>query len=55
MIGADAFRIRRATPADGAEIAKTILFLAGPESTNITGEMLMTDGGLHLSLPGARR
>jgi 3-oxoacyl-[acyl-carrier protein] reductase len=41
--------------ADGAEIAKTVLFLAGPESANITGEMLLTDGGLHLSLPGARR
>ena len=41
--------------ADGTEIAKTVLFLAGPESANITGEMLMTDGGLHLSLPGARR
>ena len=41
--------------ADGAEIAKTVLFLAGPDSANITGEMLMTDGGLHLSLPGARR
>ncbi len=41
--------------ADGAEIAKTVLFFAGPESGNITGEMLLSDGGIHLALPGARR
>jgi NAD(P)-dependent dehydrogenase (short-subunit alcohol dehydrogenase family) len=41
--------------ADGAEIAKTVLFFAGPESRNITGETLLSDTGLHLSLPGARR
>jgi 3-oxoacyl-[acyl-carrier protein] reductase len=41
--------------ADGAEIAKTVLFLAGPESGNITGEMLLTDGGMHLAMAGARR
>ncbi len=41
--------------ADGAEIAKTILFFAGPESGNITGETLLTDGGIHLGFAGARR
>ncbi|MEJ0026716.1 MAG: glucose 1-dehydrogenase [Rhizomicrobium sp.] len=41
--------------ADGAEIAKTVLFFAGPESGNITGETLLTDGGLHLAMAGARR
>ncbi len=41
--------------ADGAEIAKSVLFFAGPESGNITGETLLTDGGMHLSMAGARR
>jgi 3-oxoacyl-[acyl-carrier protein] reductase len=41
--------------ADGAEIAKSILFFAGPESGNITGETLLSDGGMHLSMAGARR
>jgi 3-oxoacyl-[acyl-carrier protein] reductase len=41
--------------ADGAEIAKTVMFFAGPESGNITGETLLSDGGLHLSMAGARR
>jgi len=41
--------------ADGAEIAKTVLFFAGPESRNITGETLLSDSGLHLSMAGARR
>jgi 3-oxoacyl-[acyl-carrier protein] reductase len=41
--------------ADGAEIAKTVLFFAGPESGNITGETLLTDGGMHLGMSGARR
>lgn len=41
--------------ADGAEIAKTVLFFAGPESRNITGETLLSDGGMHLSMAGARR
>ncbi len=41
--------------ADGAEIAKSVLFLAGPESANITGETLLTDGGIHLAMAGARR
>ncbi len=41
--------------ADGADIARTVLFFAGPESGNITGELLLSDGGMHLALPGARR
>ncbi len=41
--------------ADGAEIAKTVLFFAGPESGNITGETLLSDGGLHLAMAGVRR
>ena len=41
--------------ADGAEIARTVLFFAGPESRNITGETLLSDGGMHLSMAGARR
>jgi 3-oxoacyl-[acyl-carrier protein] reductase len=41
--------------ADGDEIAKTVLFFAGPESANITGETLLSDGGMHLTMAGARR
>jgi len=41
--------------ADGEEIAKTVLFLATPDSANITGEAILTDGGMHLSMAGARR
>jgi 3-oxoacyl-[acyl-carrier protein] reductase len=41
--------------ADGDEIAKTVLFFAGPESRHITGEMLLTDGGLHLTVAPAGR
>jgi len=41
--------------ADGADIARTVLFFAGPESGNITGELLLTDGGVHLAMAGARR
>jgi 3-oxoacyl-[acyl-carrier protein] reductase len=41
--------------ADGEEIAKSVLFLAGPESANITGETLLSDGGMHLTMAGARR
>jgi 3-oxoacyl-[acyl-carrier protein] reductase len=38
------------------DIANTVLFLAGPESSNITGEMLVVDSGLHLAvMAGARR
>jgi NAD(P)-dependent dehydrogenase (short-subunit alcohol dehydrogenase family) len=36
--------------ADGDEIAKTVMFFAGPESRHITGETLLTDGGLHLNI-----
>ena len=38
------------------DIANTVLFLAGGESSNITGEMLLVDAGMHLSImAGARR
>lgn len=33
------------------DIAGTVLFLAGPAARHITGELLIVDGGLHLSLP----
>ena len=42
--------------AHAGDIANTVLFLAGPESSNITGEMLVVDSGLHLAImAGARR
>jgi 3-oxoacyl-[acyl-carrier protein] reductase len=41
--------------ADGEEIAKTVMFLATPDSANITGETILSDGGMHLSMAGARR
>lgn len=51
---AEATPLKRA--ADAEEIARSALFLAGPESRNITGEFLVTDGGMHLAvMAGARR
>ena len=51
---AEAAPLKRA--ADAGEIAHTALFLAGPESRNITGEFIVTDGGMHLAvMAGARR
>jgi 3-oxoacyl-[acyl-carrier protein] reductase len=42
--------------ANAQDIADTVLFLAGPESRNITGEMLLVDSGMHLAvMAGARR
>ena len=41
--------------ADGDEIAKTVLFFAGPESRHITGETLLSDGGLHLNIAAESR
>ena len=40
--------------ADSDEIAKSVVFLATPDSYNITGETLLTDGGLRLSIAGLR-
>lgn len=40
--------------ADGDEIAKSVVFLATPDSRNITGETLLSDGGLRLSIGGLR-
>lgn len=51
---AEAAPLKRA--ADAQDIAHSVLFLAGPESRNITGEFLVTDSGIHLSvMAGARR
>ncbi|MBV8976814.1 MAG: glucose 1-dehydrogenase [Alphaproteobacteria bacterium] len=40
--------------ADSDEIAKSVVFLATSESRNITGETLLSDGGLRLSIGGLR-
>jgi 3-oxoacyl-[acyl-carrier protein] reductase len=40
--------------ADSDEIAKSVIFLATSDSYNITGETLLTDGGLRLSIAGLR-
>ncbi|HEY1631780.1 MAG TPA: glucose 1-dehydrogenase [Rhizomicrobium sp.] len=51
---AEANPLKRVAYAD--DIANTVLFLAGPESSNITGEMMVVDSGLHLAvMAGARR
>ena len=44
--------LKRAADAD--EIAKTVSFFAGPESRHITGELLLSDGGLHLTIGASR-
>jgi 3-oxoacyl-[acyl-carrier protein] reductase len=36
--------------ADGDEIAKSVIFLAGSDARNITGETLLSDGGFRLAL-----
>jgi 3-oxoacyl-[acyl-carrier protein] reductase len=50
---AEANPLKRVAYAD--DIANTVLFLAGPESANITGEMLLVDSGLHLNTGGGAR
>jgi len=40
--------------ADSDDIAKSVIFLASPDSRNITGETLLTDGGLRLSIAALR-
>jgi 3-oxoacyl-[acyl-carrier protein] reductase len=51
---AEANPLKRVAYAE--DIANTVLFLAGPESGHITGEMLLVDSGLHLAvMAGARR
>ena len=32
------------------DIARVVLFFAGPDSRNVTGETLLVDGGLHLTI-----
>ncbi|MBN9566220.1 MAG: SDR family oxidoreductase [Alphaproteobacteria bacterium] len=39
--------------ADGAEIARTVMFFCSPEARNISGERLLTDSGMHLTGFGA--
>jgi len=49
----EASPLKRAATVE--DVANAVLFLAGPESANITGEFLVTDAGLHLSMAmGAR-
>ena len=40
--------------ASSDDIAKAVIFLASPDSRNITGELLLSDGGLRLSIAGLR-
>jgi 3-oxoacyl-[acyl-carrier protein] reductase len=40
--------------ADSDEVAKSVIFMATPDSFNITGETLLTDGGLRLSISNQR-
>ncbi len=42
-------RIPLARPAQPEEIARVILFLAGPENSYITGETIVVDGGLSVT------
>jgi 3-oxoacyl-[acyl-carrier protein] reductase len=44
--------LKRAAQAE--DIADTVIFLCTSPSRHITGEMLLVDGGLHLSLPRGR-
>jgi 3-oxoacyl-[acyl-carrier protein] reductase len=37
------------------DIANAVMFLAGPESATITGEMMVVDAGLHLAIMGGAR
>ncbi|HWD48952.1 MAG TPA: SDR family oxidoreductase [Rhizomicrobium sp.] len=41
--------------ANAEDIADTVMFLAGPESRNISGEMILVDSGMHLSMTGTKR
>ena len=42
-------RIPLARAAQPEEIARVILFLAGPDSSYITGESIVVDGGLSIT------
>ena len=41
--------------AKAADVADTVVFLCGPESRLITGEFILVDGGLRLTIAGTRR
>lgn len=45
--------LKRVSKAE--DIAGTIVFLCGPESRLITGEFILVDGGLRLTIAGGRR
>ena len=36
--------------ADADDIARVVMFFAGPDSRHVTGETLLVDGGLHLTV-----
>jgi len=50
---AEANPLKRVAYAD--DIANAVLFLAGPESGNITGEFMLIDSGMHLNMVGGAR
>src|ERR1700679_1598177 len=50
---AEANPLKRVAYAD--DIANAVLFLAGHESGNITGEFMLIDSGLHLNMVGGAR
>lgn len=50
---AEANPLKRVATAD--DIADAVLFLAGPESKNVSGEFLLIDSGMHLSMTGTKR
>ena len=45
--------LKRVAYAD--DIAETVMFLAGPGSKNISGEMILVDSGMHLDMTGTKR
>ena len=50
---AEANPLKRVAYAE--DIANAVLFLAGPDSKNISGEMLLIDSGMHLNMTGTKR
>jgi 3-oxoacyl-[acyl-carrier protein] reductase len=50
---ADANPLKRVAYAE--DIASAVLFLAGPESSNISGEFMLIDSGMHLNMTGTKR
>jgi 3-oxoacyl-[acyl-carrier protein] reductase len=50
---AEANPLKRVATAE--DIANAVLFLAGPESKNISGEFMLIDSGMHLNMTGTKR